>query len=217
MRKILIVLPLLLLLVLMLAYGRERLLSQPPAPVPESPAPVAAPVAAPASPAAVPATIVPAASLPADQLIVQAVGADAALAQQAQDALQKLGQCPHLVDSPEGPVGLAAASFGLHDNDADRVRSTILQLVRLGCDLDQYSAVGLTPLHGAVIGKQPELVRYLLEQGADPKLRVIHIPGKELGRSIANLDAYGLALALRRKFPDDDNLKAITEILKPKS
>jgi hypothetical protein len=209
MRKILIILPLLLLLVLLLAYGCGRPASPPaPAPAPEA----STPTPTPASPA-----LAPPANLSADQLIVQAVGADAALAQQAQDALQKLGQCPHLVDSPEGPVGLAAASFGLHDNDADRVRSTILQLVRLGCDLDQYSAVGLTPLHGAVIGKQPELVSYLLEQGADPKLRVIHIPGKELGRSIANLDAYGLALVLRRKFPDDNNLKAIAEILKPKS
>lgn len=208
MRKILIVLPLLLLLALMLAYGRERLLSPPPAPVAETPAPAPAP----ASPA-----VAPAAKPPADQLIVQAVGADAALAQQGQDALQKLGQCPHLLDSPEGPVGLAAASFGLHDNDANRVRSTIQLLVKLGCDLDQYSAVGLTPLHGAVIGKQPELLRFLMEQGADAKLRVIHIPGKELGRSIANLDAYGLALALRKKFPDDNSLKTIVEELKPKA
>lgn len=151
----------------------------------------------------------------ADALIVLAVGGDAAKAQRAQRTLRDLGHCPYLAESPEGPVGLAANSYGLHDNDNDRVQQTIRLLLELGCDINQYSAVGLTPLHGAVIGRQPELLRLLLAEGADPKLRVIAIPGSELGRSIAHLDAYGVAQVLLRKFPDDPTVRELVDLLKP--
>jgi hypothetical protein len=148
--------------------------------------------------------------LPADQLIVAAVGTDTAIASNAYRDLERIGYCPYLLDSPESPVGLAGAA---HDKNSDttRIRDTISLLVRMGCDIDQYSAAGLTPLHGAIIGRQPDLLGFLLEQGADPKLRVIPIPGSQLGRSIAHLDAYGMTLVLRKKFPDD---AAFTEILK---
>lgn len=206
MRKILTILILLALLVAMLVFGRRVLF---PDPAPLAVVPALPQLSAAAEPTPVVATT--------DQLIVQAVGADSSQAHRAQEALEKIGHCPELPDSPEGPVGLAAASYGLHDNDADRVRATIQLLTRLGCDIDQYSAVGLTPLHGAVIGRQPELLKFLMEQGADPKLRVIHIPGKELGRTIANLDAYGLAKSLLKKFPEDESFKVILELLKSAS
>ncbi len=178
---------------------------------PRPPKASAPPVTDPAEPAAANA---PAQADPV-ALIVQAVGGDAAKAQRALRELRELGRCPYLADSPEGPVGLAANSFGLHDNDSDRVQETIRLLQQLGCDINQYGATGLTPLHGAVVGRQPELLRLLLAEGADPKLRVIAIPGSELGRSIANLDAYGVALVLLRKFPDDPNVRQLIELLKP--
>jgi hypothetical protein len=157
----------------------------------------------------------PAAGQPADQLIVAAVSADAAIAWPAYRDLEQIGHCPNLADSPESPVGLLAAAYGGPDSDAQRVRDAILLLVKQGCDINQYSAVGLTPLHGAVIGRQPDLLRILLEQGADPMLRVIPIPGNPLDRSIAHLDAYGVALVLRKKFPADAALHKIQELLKP--
>jgi hypothetical protein len=149
------------------------------------------------------------------ELIVQAVAGDASRARRAQRALREMDQCPYLADSPEGPIGLAANSYGLHDNDNGHVQETIRLLLQLGCDINQYSAAGLTPLHGAVIGRQPELLRLLLAEGADPKLRVILIPGSELGRSIAHLDAYGVAQVLLRKFPDDPNVRELLDLLKP--
>lgn len=148
---------------------------------------------------------------PADQLIVMAVGADAAAASNAYRDLERIGYCPYLPDSPESPVGLAGAAHDQNSVDMTRIRDTISLLVKMGCDIDQYSAAGLTPLHGAIIGRQPDLLRFLLEQGADPKLRVIPIPGSQLGRTIAHLDAYGVTLVLRKKFPDD---AAFAEILK---
>lgn len=156
-----------------------------------------------------------AANQSADQLIVQAVGPEAATARQAYAQLQQIGGCPYLPDSPEGPVGLAAAAFDLHGSDRERVRETIALLVQQGCDVNQYSAAGLTPLHGAIIGRSPDLLRILLEQGADPRLRVIPVPGSPLGRSIAHLDAYGVALVLRNKFPDDATVREILDLLRP--
>jgi hypothetical protein len=152
-----------------------------------------------------------------EELILLAVGGDAAKARRAQRRLRELDHCPYLADSPEGPVGLAANAYGLHDNDSGHVQETLRLLLQLGCDIDQYSATGLTPLHGAVIGRQPELLRLLLAEGADPKLRVIQIPGSELGRSIAHLDAYGVALVLQRKFPDDPRVRELVDLLKPSS
>ncbi len=152
---------------------------------------------------------------PADQLIVASVGADATAASNAYRDLERIGYCPYLLDSPESPVGLAGAAYDLHGNDTSRIRDTIRLLVKLGCDIDQYSAVGLTPLHGAIIGRQPDLLGFLLEQGADPKLRVIPIPGSQLGRSIAHHDAYGMTLVLREKYPDDTALREILKLLQP--
>jgi ankyrin repeat protein len=151
----------------------------------------------------------------AEQLIVAAASADAAVAGSAYRDLEKLGHCPYIPDSPESPVGLLAAAHGGPDSDVEHVRNAILLLVRQGCDIDQYSAAGLTPLHGSIIGQQPELLRFLLEQGADPGLRVIPIPGNTLGRTIAHLDAYGVALVLRKKYPDDASIREILNRLKP--
>ncbi|HXG28128.1 MAG TPA: hypothetical protein VNJ47_04680 [Nevskiales bacterium] len=153
----------------------------------------------------------------AGSLIVQAVSGERLRAWRAQRQLKKEGRCPFLPSSPEGPVGLATSAYGLYDNDSERVQQTIHLLLQLGCDIDQYSAVGLTPLHGAVIGRQPELLRLLLAEGADPKLRVIPIPGSELGRGIAHLDAYGVALVLQRKFPEDPRVRELLDLLKPSS
>src|SRR5688572_11407550 len=87
----------------------------------------------------------PVASQPADQLIVAAVSADAAIAWSAYRDLEQIGHCPYLANSPESPVGLLAAAYGGPDSDAQRVRDAILLLVKQGCDVNQYSAVGLTP------------------------------------------------------------------------
>lgn len=151
----------------------------------------------------------PAAIRPPDQLIAAAAGADAKEAAAAYRALEQIGQCPYLGDSPETPIGMLAAAYGTATSDNARVRDAIRLLLQQGCDINQYSAVGLTPLHNAVLFRQPELLRFLLELGADDKLRVIHVPGNTQGRSIANLDAYGLAMALRKKTPEDVALAEI--------
>lgn len=149
------------------------------------------------------------AALPPASLIVEAVSAGPLRSRLALRRLHQLGHCPNLAESPEGPVGLAGAAYDLDGDDKGHVSGTIKLLLRQGCDVDQYSAVGLTPLHGAIIGRQPDLLDTLLEQGADPLLRVIPIPGSALGRTIAHLDAYGVALVLKAKFPDDERLGEI--------
>lgn len=157
------------------------------------------------------------AALPPDSLIVVAVSADPLRARLAQRRLRQLGRCPNLAESPEGPVGLAGAAYDLEGSERQQVGRTIKLLLRQGCDIDQYSSAGLTPLHGAIIGRQPGLLDNLLEQGADPLLRVIPIPGSDLGRTIAHLDAYGVALVLKTKFPDDKHFGEILNRLRPET
>lgn len=154
-----------------------------------------------------------AAALPPSQLIVEAVLSDDGRARAAQRRLRALGHCPYLDDSPETPVGLAGAAFDLPGSDGAQARRTIELLLEQGCDIDQYSAAGLTPLHGAIIGRQADLFDFLLGAGADPLRRVVSIPGSTLGKSIAHLDAYGVALVVQSKHPDDPGLTRILERL----
>lgn len=155
------------------------------------------------------------ASLPPSQLIVEAVLNDESRASSAQDQLRRLGYCPDLGDSPETPIGLAAAADDLPGSDGAQARRTIELLLELGCDINQYSAAGLTPLHGAIIGRQAELFDLLLAAGADPLRRVVSIPGSALGRTIAHLDAYGVAQVVKQKHPEDPALARILERLHP--
>lgn len=153
----------------------------------------------------------PVVAKPADQLIAAAASTNAESAKLAYRELEQFGYCPYLEDSPETPVGMLTAAYGTPESDTSRVQDTIRLLVKQGCDIDQYSAAGLTPLHNAVLFSQPELLRFLVEQGADTKLRVIYVPGNNQGHSIANLDAYGLALVLRKKNPEDEALAEIVQ------
>lgn len=204
MGKLLFIVVLLLAAVLAAILGR----CQPPAEqaVPSSPSQTGQTGASPQ-----PVDVTPA---DAEQLIVQAVGTDATQAIPAFRKLEQAGSCPYLPASPESPVGLAAAAYGSAGVEPGNVRETIRLLVRLGCDINQYSAIGLTPLHGAIVGRQPGLLRVLLEEGADPRLRVVQVPGQALGRSLAHLDAWGVAQVIRQKFPDDAALGEIVELLK---
>jgi hypothetical protein len=195
MRNLPLALGLILVLLLLLVFARMR---------PEAPA---SPGAAPDEPLA--------AELPADQLIAAAAGRAAADAWFAYRALEQAGRCPYLADSPETPIGMLTAAYGTPDSEVEHVREAIRLLVRQGCDINQYNAAGLTPLHNAVLFRQPALLRFLLEQGADPRLRVIAIPGRETGHRIAHLDAYGMAQVLRDQHPDDDAVHEIVELLKP--
>ena len=199
MRNLFLAIGLVILLVIIMLQGRTQ--TGPPVP----------PAAQQPEPQAIPEPV----TRPADQLLVAAVNADGASAWSAYRELKQIAHCPYLDDSPETPVGLLVAAYGQQSNDSERVRETIRLMLNQGCDIDQYSAAGLTPLHNAVLFRQPELLRFLLEQGADPLLRVIPIPGRELGRGIAHLDAYGMTLVLRDKNPDDPAISEILELLKP--
>lgn len=167
--------------------------ARPSAPEPAAPAPEPAAASAPTE--AEPA-------MPADTLLLLAVSTDAAQAQQAMRQIERMGQCPHLADSPESPVGLLVAAYDNAQSDAARIRELISLLQRQGCDIDQYNATGLTPLHNAILYRQPELVDFLIRQGADPLLRTIYVPGQASGQKTANLDALGFALALKARQPD---------------
>lgn len=146
--------------------------------------------------------------------MLAAIGTDAASAQSALRQLEQEGLCPHLQDSPETPIGLLVAAYGRVDRDNARIQSLIRLMVGLGCDVNQYNASGLTPVHNAVLFRQPELLQFLLEQGADPLLRTVAVPGKATGQKTANLDALGFALALQSRQPDEKAFGEMAVILK---
>jgi len=67
-----------------------------------------------------------------------------------------------------GPVIIFLVSaYGGEGVDNNRVKAYISRFVKQGCNVDEYDMGGMTPLHGAILFAQPEVVQLLLENNAD--------------------------------------------------
>jgi ankyrin repeat protein len=42
-----------------------------------------------------------------------------------------------------------------------------------GCDINSYDSLGITPLHASILSLEPDVVKYLLKNGADPLKKAI--------------------------------------------
>ena len=64
-------------------------------------------------------------------------------------------------------INFIVAGYGEPSTDDGYAKRLILDYQAYGCDINEYDATGLTPLHDAILFSQPEMVRFLLEIGAD--------------------------------------------------
>ena len=82
-------------------------------------------------------------------------------------------ECPVGLHAPNSVVGAAIANYdGSSARQRQVIRDLVATLIDNGCSPNQYGEDGLTPLMGAVLEGNPELVSMLLSLGADPLLRV---------------------------------------------
>ena len=75
-------------------------------------------------------------------------------------------------------------------------REAVAQLLDVGRWVDKPDSNGLTPLMAAVLGRDPDMVRLLLERGADPNLQA---PGGEVALEMARANGDGASESLLLK------------------
>ncbi|MOA31723.1 Ankyrin repeats (3 copies) [compost metagenome] len=96
-----------------------------------------------------------------------------------------------------------------HDGVFPRERSLQVIDVALsaGCSIDEPDEVGSTPLVAAILFNEPELVRLLLQRGADPYRRIVS-PLKFTN----GLDAFGFLVQMQEKRPAENRQAIQTEL-----
>jgi len=76
-------------------------------------------------------------------------------------------------------ISFLVAAYGGDNVDNSRVEAYIIRLIKQGCSVDVLDEEGMTPLHSAVLFNQPDLVKFLLENGADMRKKISR-PGKRV-------------------------------------
>jgi ankyrin repeat protein len=110
-----------------------------------------------------------------------------------------------------GPVINFLASIYVGENvDTSRVEEYIAEFVSQGCSPDEYDLAGMTPLHGAILFSQPQLVELLLDNNADATKRI-----KRPGKRVDNMQPLKFAKFLLASNPTQE-LKDIINILQRK-
>ena len=70
-------------------------------------------------------------------------------------------------------IEFALNSIDLISTENDKIFRVVDTLVDIGCNLDEYSDLGLTPLQGYVLFSNSIATEYLLDKGANPYLKAI--------------------------------------------
>jgi len=79
-----------------------------------------------------------------------------------------------------GPaISFLIAAYGGEHVDNSRVETYITRFIEQGCSVDALDQAGMTPLHAAVLFNQPRLVKFLLDNNADMRIK-INRPGKRV-------------------------------------
>jgi Ankyrin repeats (3 copies) len=76
---------------------------------------------------------------------------------------------------PNTAIGVIVASYP--DLSIDEAADLIAELQERGVDVNEYSAIGTTPLHQAVMQNEAAMVRLLLQLGADAHASRKHVEG----------------------------------------
>lgn len=74
----------------------------------------------------------------------------------------------------EPAVALTASSFDLPNIDQREVLNLLSRFLAQGCSIEATDSQGTSPVNVAVLTAEPELLRFLLEAGADPAVRISH-------------------------------------------
>jgi len=77
------------------------------------------------------------------------------------------------ISCSEPKIGFTSGLMGYHLKADDRLFEVMQFLIDKGEPIDEYDRDGYTPLQGAILSKQPRVVRLLLSSGAD-----VHLPIK---------------------------------------
>ena len=115
----------------------------------------------------------------------------------------------HMTDGRSTAPTLVTAVELYHDGVFPRERSLKIIDVALasGCGIDEPDEVGSTPLVAAILFNEPELVRLLLQRGADPYRRIVS-PLKFTN----GLDAFGFLARMQEKRPAENRQAIQTEL-----
>lgn len=68
---------------------------------------------------------------------------------------------------------LMAAAYGESEARKDMALAQMKQALEAGCPVDEPDQMGLSALNGAILYNEPVLVKLLLEQGANPKRKIV--------------------------------------------
>ena len=73
-------------------------------------------------------------------------------------------------------LSFLAAAYGSENADNEKIEAYIARFIKQGCSVNAFDKEGMTPLHLAVLYNQPELVKFLLENNAEQRKKIIR-PG----------------------------------------
>ncbi|WP_207390765.1 hypothetical protein [Phytopseudomonas dryadis] len=68
---------------------------------------------------------------------------------------------------------LMAAAYGESEERKGMALAQMKKALEAGCPVDEPDQMGLSALNGAILYDEPELVKLLLERGADPRRRIV--------------------------------------------
>lgn len=120
--------------------------------------------------------------------------------------------CP-VMDRDVNALGQTLRGYGVEGFDRHRVLATAGHLIALGCDLNQRSLTGHTPLHEAILYNEPDVVRFLLAHGADVSV-TIEAGNNAVMRFFSGMDSLGFAEALQAKSSHAENRAEIVTLLR---
>nr|WP_294971748.1 hypothetical protein [uncultured Pseudomonas sp.] len=83
------------------------------------------------------------------------------------------GECVVVHEGRQEPaIALTASSYDLPGSDKREVLKLIDEFRAHDCSIEQPDSEGVSPINVAVLTAEPELLRYLLEAGGDPSVRI---------------------------------------------
>lgn len=139
--------------------------------------------------------------LPHDSLLIHAVSSslyekpiNSVTQLAAKLRVRFLPECPTTGIRPNTTIGYLAAAHDHPGSIPAEVEEIIELLIRNGCDINQYSESGTTPLHDAVLFNNAQLVSLLLNLNANPHLEIKQSPhNPEKRKKILGLNALEFA------------------------